>query len=99
MKYIENYFTAVCILDVFSSELWSEISNVQDPELRELASSLPDLVLQGRAVSSIKKYAGAYNRWKRWASTKPEIKTTLPPQPIHISLYLSFLAQQPSSTY
>ena len=60
---------------------------------KELASSLPDIVLKGRAMSTVKKYAGAYNHWKNWASSKSEISSTLPPSPIHIALYLSFLAQ------
>ena len=80
-------------LDVFSSELWSDVSKVQDPELKELAESLPDLVLQGRAISTVKKYAGAYNRWKRWAGSKQEISSAPPPSPVHIALYLSFLSQ------
>ena len=58
----------MCI-DVFSSGIWSELSVIQDPELQQLAKSLPDIVLQGRAVSTVKKYAGAYNRWKKWAAT------------------------------
>ena len=28
-------------LDVFSSEVWSDVSKIQDPELKELADSLP----------------------------------------------------------
>ena len=58
-----------------------------------LAQFLPSLVLRVKAVSTVKKYSGAYNRWGRWASMKPEIKSTLPPLPLHICLYLSFLAQ------
>lgn len=79
--------------DVFSAGLWSDLPSIEDPELQQLAQSLPSLVLQGKAVSTVKKYSGAYNRWRRWASTKPEIKSTLPPLPLHICLYLSFLAQ------
>ena len=56
-------------LDVFTSGIWSDLSALQDQELRELTESLPDLVLQGKAISTIKKYAGAYNRWKEWASS------------------------------
>ena len=79
--------------DVFTSGIWSDLSTVQDPELQQLAKSLPNLVLQGRAISTVKKYSGAYNRWRIWADTKPEIGSTLPPLPIHIALYLNFLAQ------
>ena len=80
--------------DVFSQASWAELNQVQDPELKELADALPVLVLQGRAPSTVKKYSGAFCRWKRWASTKPEVGYSLPPKPIHIALYLSFLVQR-----
>ena len=50
-------------------------------------------MLQGRAPATVKKYVGAFSRWKKWASTKPEIGSELPPRPIYIALYLSFLLQ------
>ena len=79
--------------------LWSDLSSVEDLELQQLAQSLPSYsqVLQGKAVSTVKKYSGAYNRWRKWASTKSEIKSTLLPLPLHICLYLSFLAQTQAS--
>ena len=88
-----HYRSEILHSDAFSSGIWSDLSTIQDPELQQLAKSLPDLVLQGKAVSTVKKYAGAYNRWRKWATTKPEVDSTLPPLPIHIALYLSFLAQ------
>lgn len=88
----------VIFLDVFSTGLWSqECSELQDPELKDLAKLLPQCVLQSKAPSTVKKYAGAYGRWKRWAGTKPEIDQELPPKPIHIALYLLFLSQKAKS--
>ena len=78
--------------DVFSAGLWSDLSSIEDPELQQLVQSLPSLVLLGKAVYTVKNYSDAYNRW-RWATTKSEIKSTLLLLPLHICLYLSFLAQ------
>ena len=39
-------------------------------------------------------YSGAFCRWKKWAATKREIGSSLPPKPIHIALYLAFLTQR-----
>lgn len=85
-------------IDVFSHGSWSELSDVTDPELRELAGALPLLALQGRAPTTVKKYAGAFCRWRRWASEKSEITASLPPKPIHIALYLSFLVQRSNTS-
>ena len=91
LPYGGNFFLSAYLRsDEFMSGIWSDLSTVQDPELQQLAKSLPNLVLQDRAVSTVKKYSGAYNRWRIWADTKPEIGSTLPPLPIHIALYLNF---------
>ena len=41
--------------DVFSAGVWSDLSSIEDPELQQLAQSLPSLVLQGKAVSLLSK--------------------------------------------
>ena len=48
--------------------------------------------MQGKAPTTVKKYAGAFSRWKRWASSWQEIPS-LPARPIHVALYLTYLAQ------
>ncbi len=48
--------------------------------------------MQGKAPATIKKYAGAFGRWKRWASSRQEVRV-LPARPIHVALYLAYLAQ------
>ena len=73
---------------------WAELAEVEDPELKELADALPALALQGRAPATVKKYSGAFNRWRKWAASKPEIGKSLPPKPIHIALYLCFVVQR-----
>ena len=49
-------------MDVFSKGIWSRLSSIVDPKLKELAQTLPNLVLHGKAVSTVKRYAVAYNR-------------------------------------
>ena len=76
--------------DVFQKGVWPDLMSIQDPELRELAESLPSVVLHSKAPSTVKKYSGAFNRWKRWASSKPALEV-FPAKPFQVALYLSFL--------
>ena len=66
--------------------------SIKDPELKHLAESLPSIVLQSRAPSTVKKYAGAICRWKRWASSKPG-SVVFPAKPFQVALYLSYLVK------
>ena len=59
--------------DVFSNGIWPEIGQIHDPNLKELAESLPMVALRSKAPATVKKYAGGFNRWKRWADSKPGI--------------------------
>lgn len=56
------------VLDFKQSIVWKEIFEFDEPELKQLAEALPQTVLQGRALSTTRKYAGAYRRWKEWAN-------------------------------
>ena len=47
---------------------WKLLSELKDPELKELASRLPATILHSRADSTVKKHLGAYRRWKTWAT-------------------------------
>ena len=75
--------------DVFSHGAWLDLQTVEDPSLKELAIFLPRIVMQGKAPATVKKYSGAFGRWKKWASARQEV----PAKPIHVALYLSYLAQ------
>ena len=81
------------VSDVFKQGIWKEVAAIDDPELRELAGALPSLALQGKAPSTVKKYSGAFCRWRKWISSKRALSVSLPPKPLHLALYLSFLAQ------
>ena len=76
--------------DVFSQGIWPGILDIKDPELKDLAESLPSIVLQSKPPATVKKYSGAFSRWKRWAVTKPNIDV-FPAKPFQVALYLSYL--------
>lgn len=79
--------------DVFEQGAWNQLKSVDDPEFRELAQALPDIVLRGKAPSTIKQYSGAFLRWKAWASKKREV-CCFPVSPFCFSLYLAYLVQK-----
>ena len=75
------------IIDLFNeSAVWQELAAIDDPELKELANLLPTVVLRSRAPSTVKKYSGAFLRWKTWAQQKYEV-AYFPANPIQVSLY------------
>ena len=78
--------------DVFSQGTRLDLQSIEDPELRDLASTLPSIVIPGKAPATIKKYGGAFGRWKRWATDHPKV-LVLPAKPMYVALYLSYLAQ------
>lgn len=91
---------AMVVLSSFTVEVlqhgeWSLLAELEDPELIRLANQLPATLLQSRASSSTKKYAGAFKRWKAWASSHH--LPTFPTQTHHVALYLQHLAEQTKS--
>ena len=80
------------IADVFAYGAWVDLESVKDSSLKDLAAMLPSLVLHGKPPATIKKYSGAFGRWKKWAASRQEVPT-LPAKPIHVALYVSYLAQ------
>ena len=78
--------------DVFNHGIWPELKDIKDPELKDLAESLPALVLRGKAPATVKKYAGAFSRWRRWSASKPTLQA-FPAKPFQVALYLSYLTR------
>ena len=74
---------------------WSLLGELDDLELIRLANQFPATVLQSRAGSSVKKYVGAFNRWKSWASSHH--LPTFPAQSHYVALYLQHLTEQMKS--
>ena len=56
----------------------------------ELASALPETVLQSKANSTVKYYNAGWQRWQKW-SAENFGKTELPANPMHVALYLQSL--------
>ena len=82
--------------DVMSAGVWPLLKDLEDPELRHLAQSLPATVLKSRADSTSKKYLGAYQRWKTWAEARHEVPA-FPVQAVHLALYLQHLSESVQS--
>ena len=76
--------------------VWPLLKDLEDPELRRLAQSLPATVLGSRADSTTKKYLGAYQRWKRWVEARREVPA-FPVKDKHLALYLQHLSESVQS--
>ena len=74
---------------------WKLLSELKDPELKELASRLPATILHSRADSTVKKYLGAYRRWKTWATAHK--LDPVPAKAHEFVLYLQHLGEKTSS--
>ena len=76
--------------------VWRTLAELEDPELKKLAASLPHTVLHSRADSTTKKYARAFQRWKEWAEPRREV-AVYPVQEVHFALYLQHLGDTTKS--
>ena len=56
--YIELLF--LYLADVLATEIWEELDEFTDLELRRLAKAVPDAVLGSKANSTTAKYLGAF---------------------------------------
>ena len=85
------FVVVVLCTDVLKVGVWQLLQDIDDPELRKLAHSLPMTVLRSRATGSTRKYLGAFRRWKAWA--KGHALPVFPAQGHHVALYLQHLAK------
>ena len=81
---------------MFIVGVWAGFEELEDPELKRLASALPSTVVQSRADSTKKKYVYAFQRWRSWASSKAEIQV-FPMKPAHLALYLQHVGETTQS--
>ena len=68
----------------------------EGPRVQELAKAVPETLLSGKADSTAKKYAGAFQRWKLWTEARQEVPS-FPAQEAHVVLYLQHLSQSVQS--
>lgn len=98
--YIDRPYVHVGLVDIYfkipieilGNGVWEAIDELQDEELRRLASLLPETVLRSCANSTTTKYLYAFERWKNWAEPRAEVNV-FPVQEIHFSLYLQHLSE------
>ena len=81
---------SVICLDEFKIGVWKDVSEIQDPSLVALASTLPRVVLSAKARNTTVRYAYGWNRWKTWCKSKIGV-TFLPAPPMFVALYLHHL--------
>uniref|UniRef100_A0A1X7VSD4 Uncharacterized protein n=1 Tax=Amphimedon queenslandica TaxID=400682 RepID=A0A1X7VSD4_AMPQE len=76
--------------------VWEELLQIKDPKLLPLVQGLKRTVLNSRAGSTIRKYTGAFSRWKQRADDQSGIQS-FPVVPLHFTLYLQHLSDQAQS--
>ena len=81
--------------DILTQGIWGQLKNLEGIELKELADKLPATILCSRANSTVKKYLGAFKRWKAWALEKR--MPVIPVKDYQWALYLQFLADSSQS--
>ena len=84
------------LADLEAAGAWAQLGNQKDPVLQELARAVPNTLLSGKADSTAKKYAGAFQRWKLWTEARQEVPS-FPAQEAHVVLYLQHLGQSVQS--
>ena len=67
------------------------MKDLEDEDLKRLASALPSTILQCKATSTTKKYLGGFKRWKQWAIGHKV--SVLPADACHVALYLQHLGE------
>ena len=90
-KYVYN----ICSVGMLAHGSWEMINKMEDPELRDLASRLPNTILHSHADSTVKKYRGAFRRWKTWAVAHKLLP--IPAKPHEFALYRQYLGEESKS--
>ena len=82
-------------IDVKAHGSWRLPDELDDPELRALATQLPTTILGSCANSTVTKYLHSFRRWKNWACSKGI--EAVPAKPHLFALYLQHLSKGSSS--
>lgn len=89
-RYSKSFYLFFHLGAVDNSIFGVTSSDFTDPELRNLASTLPDLIENAYAKSTLKKYKPAWNKWINFTNSFQEINAC-PADPLHVALYLNHL--------
>ena len=81
-------------LEVLIHGAWSDLKESEDSELIEFTCRLLQTITHSWADSTVKKYLGAFRRWKIWASQHS--MPILPAKDYQIVLYLRSLERSQS---
>ena len=84
-----------CSVDVLAHGSWKLLQELENPELKDLASKLPGTILHSRADNTVTKYLRAFRRWKTWATSHK--LQPLPAKAHQFVLYLQHLAEESKS--
>ena len=68
---------------------------IENVKLKPLVKEFPNIYVQGREKSTIKKYQSYFNSWQKW-SLSVSIQA-LPAKQFNVALYILYLIQQDSS--
>ena len=71
------------------------MKDLEDPELNDLSSRLPHMIMHNCADSTVKKYCGAFRRWKTWAVAHKLLP--IPARLHEFALYLQFIGERSGS--
>ena len=74
---------------IIPDTIWARIDNIQNEEVRELACSLPEVILAARAESTTTKYQRGWKSWLQWSSEKDI--TSIPADPFHVAIFLNYV--------
>lgn len=82
-------------LEVLTQDTWNDLKDLEDMELKESAGRLSEMIIHSYVDSTLKKYMGAFRRWKVLASQYGML--SLPAKDYQIALYLQSLGEQSQS--
>ena len=72
--------------------IWKGLDEIKDPKLRRNAASLPTLIKNAFAQSTLKKYEPAWKKWITWTRNFQEVEYC-PADPLHVALYFTISPQ------
>lgn len=63
---------------------------MRDDEIKDLALSLPEVVMSARAPLTTKKYESGWSKWLDWCKNKDEVMT-VPANPFFVAIYINYV--------